>query len=254
MLKLLIADTGEEFRQSLANQLRGAYRIRVCQEGHQTLETMLSFKPDLVVLDMMLPGLDGVSILEAAHNCGVRPVVLAVAKWIPDYMVLAASRYGVGYMMVKPCEVQAVAARLKDLAEQVDPAEISTPDPLTIVSNILLSLGFSTKLRGYTYLREALLEMVENPGQSVTKVLYPEVGKRCDANKIQVERSIRSAINKAWERRDEVMWRHYFPTGTNGELQRPTNSLVITTIADRINMDHRMGSMCKMRQETDEKL
>ena len=51
-LKLLIADTGEEFRQSLANQLRGTYRIRICQEGHQTLETMLSFKPDLMVLDI----------------------------------------------------------------------------------------------------------------------------------------------------------------------------------------------------------
>ena len=253
-LKLLIADTGEEFRQSLANQVRGIYRIRVCQEGHQTLETMLSFKPDLVVLDMMLPGLDGVSILEAAHNCGVRPTVLAVAKWISDYMVLAASRYNVGYMMVKPCEVSAVAARLKDLAEQLDPAEIRNPDLRTIVSNILLNLGFSTKLRGYTYLREAILEMIENPGQSVTKVLYPEVGKRCDASRTQVERSIRSAINKAWEHRDDVLWRQYFPAGSGGELQRPTNSLFITTIADRIIMDHRMGSMCKMRQETEEKL
>ena len=235
MLKLLIADTGEEFRQSLAEQLRGAYRVRVCQEGHQTLEMLLSFKPDLVILDMMLPGLDGVSILEALQNCGLHPVVLSVSKWINDYMIHAASRYGVGYMMTKPCDVKAVAARLKDLAEQVNPAEIVRPDTQTVISNILLGLGFSTKLRGYTFLREAILEMANNPGQSVTKILYPEVGKHCNAHKSQVERSIRTAIKKAWDRRDEAMWRLYFPTSSDGTVERPTNAVFITTIADRIN-------------------
>lgn len=237
MLKLLIADTGEEFRQSLADQVRGAYRIRVCKEGHQTLETLLSFKPDLVVLDMMLPGLDGVSILETLHHCGMHPVILAVSKWSNDYMIHAASRYGVGYMMTKPCDIKAVAARLKDLAEQVDPAEIARPDPRTIVSNILLGLGFSTKLRGYTYLREAILEMANNPGQSITKILYPTVGRICEADRIQVERSIRTAINKAWEKRDEAMWRLYFPKASDGTVTRPTNAVLITTIADRINRD-----------------
>ena len=254
MLKLLIADTGEEFRQSLADQFRGVYRIRLCHDGNQALETLLSFKPDVVVLDMLMPGLDGVSILQALHNSGQRPVVLAVAKWFSDYMIRAASQYGVGYMIVKPCNMDALADRLRDLTEQINPAEVCCPDPRTVVSNILLSLGFSTKLRGYAYLREAILEMMENPGQSVTKVLYPAVGKCCDATKTQVERSIRSAINKAWSRRDETIWRQYFVPGLSGDVQRPTNSVFITTIADRLNMDRRMGSMCKMQKETEEKL
>lgn len=237
MLKLLIADTGEEFRQSLADQVRGAYRIRVCQEGHQTLEMLLAFKPDLLVLDMMLPGLDGVSILEAIHRCGLHPTVLAVTKCPTDYMIQAASRYGVGYMMIKPCDVKATAARLKDLAEQMDPAEIVRPDPRAVVSNMLLSLGFSTKLRGYSYLREAILEMAANPGQSVTKMLYPAVGKICKADKTQVERSIRTAICKAWEKRDEAMWRLYFPAASDGSVERPTNAVFITAAAERIRMD-----------------
>ena len=252
--KLLIADMGEEFRQSLADQVRGTYRIRVCQEGHQTLETLLSFKPDLVVLDMMLPGLDGVSILEALENCGMHPMVLAVSKWTNDYMVRAASRYGVGYMMTKPCDVKAVAARLKDLTQLLEPTEIANPDSRTVISNILLGLGFSTKLRGYAYLREAILEMAKHPGQSVTKILYPEVGKICDASETQVERSIRSAILKAWEKRDEAMWRLYFPASSDGAVERPTNAAFIATIADRINMDKGMGSLCKMQEETDQKL
>ena len=254
MLKLLIADAGEEFRQALADQLRGTYRIRVCQEGHQTLEMLLAYKPDLLVLDMMLPGLDGVSILEAAHSCGLKPMVLAVSKWSNDYMVRAASKYNLGYMMTKPCDVKAVAARLKDLAEQLDPEDVGCPDPRTTVSNILLNLGFSTKLQGYAFLREAILEMAGNPGQSVTKVLYPAVGKRYGANDKQVERCIRSAIGKAWQQRDETMWRWYFPVSAGNELERPTNTELIATIADRITMDRGMESLCKIPQETDKKL
>lgn len=254
MRKLLIADMGEEFRQALADQVRGAYRIRVCQEGRQTLETLLSFKPDLVVLDMMLPGLDGVSILETLESCGMHPTVLAVSKWYNDYMIHAATRYGVGYLMTKPCDIKAVAARLKDLTQLLEPVEIARPDSRTVISNILLALGFSTKLRGYAYLREAILEMANNPGQSVTKILYPAVGTICDASDTQVERSIRSAILKAWEKRDEAMWRLYFPVSSEGIVERPTNAAFIATIADRINMDRGMESLCKMQEETDKKL
>jgi len=254
MLKLLIADAGEEFCQALTDRVRGTYRIRICQEGHQTLDTLLSFKPDLVVLDMMLPGLDGVTILEALHHSGLHPTVLAVSKWFNDYTICNAIRYGVRYMMTKPCDVKAVAARLKDLAEQVDPAEIAAPDLRTVVSNILLELGFSTKLQGYGFLREAILEMTENPGQSVTKILYPAVGKICGATKTQVERSIRSAINKAWDRRNENLWRLYFPASSDGTVRHPSNAVFIAAIADRISMERGMQQMCKMRKESDEKL
>ena len=120
MLKLLIADAGEEFRQTLAEQVRGIFRVRVCQEGNQTLDMILAFKPDLVVLDMMLPGLDGISILEEAARCGVCPAVLAVTKYPSDYMVEAAARCGVRYMMVKPCNIGATLARLQDLAEHLE--------------------------------------------------------------------------------------------------------------------------------------
>lgn len=237
MLKLLIADAGEDFRRALAEQVRGEYRIRVCQEGHETLEMLLAFKPDLLVLDMMLPGLDGITLLQEAARVGVRPVVLAVTKFNSDYMVGAAGRLGVGYMMVKPCDVKAAASRLRDLSEHVDEVVVSRPDPRTEVSGILLALGISTKLRGYAYLREAILEMMNRPGQSITKELYPAVGKLCNATGTQVERSIRSAIEKAWKNRDEAIWKLHLCV-ENGELpERLTNSEFITRIADRLGME-----------------
>ena len=104
MQKLLIADAVEEFRQALAEEFRGAYRLRVCREGRETLEMILAFKPDILVLDMMLPGLDGVSILEEVSKAGLHPTVLAVTKLPTDYVVNAAVRLGVGYLIFAPKE------------------------------------------------------------------------------------------------------------------------------------------------------
>ena len=237
MRKLLIADSVEEFRIALAAQTRGRYRVRVCQDGNEALQEMLSFKPDLVVLDLMLPGLDGISILQEAQDAGIKPQVLAVSKYFSDYMAEASYRLEVGFVMVKPCRMKAVMARLSDLTQRLDPAAAARPDPRHTVSNILQELGLSTKLNGFGYLREAILEDLRCPGQMITKELYPKVAKICEANAIQVERSIRSAINKAWVRRDEAIWKQYFRCNPDGTLCKPTNAVFISVIAERMKMN-----------------
>ena len=240
-LKLLIADAGEEFRLALAENARGFYRVRTAQEGKETLQLLLEFKPDILVLDMMLPGLDGVSILQSAADRGICPVVLAVTKFASDYLVEAAYRLGVAYMMVKPCDVKAVAARITELTQLRAPVERSVQDPRVAASNMLLALGVSTKLRGYGYLREAVAEAVYHPGQMITKELYPKVGKLCDASPVQVERSIRSAIAKAWQQRDEGVWRQIFQVSPGSALERPTNAVFISGIAERIILEDEVG-------------
>lgn len=235
-LKLLIADGTEEFRLALTEQVRGIYQIRTCQEGHETLCMLHSFKPDVLVLDMMLPGLDGITLLQRAAEAGLRPMVLATTRLLNDYVIDSVSRLGVGYLMVKPCDVNATVARLQDLTERLKPPAVSRPDPRTAVSNMLLTLGIPTKLDGYGYLREAILVAMRRQGQMVTKEIYPAVGKTCNASATQVERSIRSAIKRAWERRDESVWRMYFQTGSDGMLERPTNAEFISQLADRMAM------------------
>ena len=232
--KLLIADVVEEFSQALADRVRGAYRIRVCKDGRETLEMLLAFKPDIVVMDMLLPGLDGVTILEEAHRAGIRPAVLATSKMQTDYIIRSAERLEVSYLMIKPCDVKAAAERLRDITEHLSAPVVTRPEPRTEIANILLAMNFSTKLRGYNYLREAIAEYMNRPGQSVTKELYPLVGKLCDASGSQVERSIRSAIEKAWQQRDEHIWRLYFPPNMGAELRRPTNGEFITALADHM--------------------
>ena len=164
-------------------------------------------------------------------------MVLAITKFASDYLAESAHRLGVGYMMVKPCDVSAIVSRLREMTELYGSTEPVRQDPWVTVSSVLLTLGISTKLRGYSYLREAILETMRCPGQMVTKELYPKVAKTCGATNTQVERSIRSAISKAWEQRDEAVWWQFFRIDGEGKLERPTNAIFISCIAERIGME-----------------
>lgn len=236
-LRLLIAEGNEEFRLALADALQGAYHVRSCRDGKEALELLQSFRPDVLVLDLMLPELDGISLLQNAADSGIRPMVLAITRFVNDYVLEAADRLGVGYLMVKPCDVRATVARIGDLSQRLRRPLVTHPDSRTFVSNLLLGLGIPTKLRGYSYLREAILLMAENPGQSITKELYPSVAAACDSTAVHVERSIRSAITAAWEHRDSRIWHLYFQPGADGVLPRPTNAAFISRLADSLRMN-----------------
>lgn len=233
-LKMLIADGSEEFGDALADMVRGAYILRRSREGRETMEVISAFRPDILVLDLMLPGLDGISILRQTAAAGLQPMVLATSRYVSDYVVEAVTQLGVGYLMRKPCDVRATVARIGDLSQRLKQPLFTRPDPRTAVSNLLLTLGVPTKLRGYSYLREAVLERMRDPAQSVTKELYPTVAALCCATPVQVERSIRSAIAAAWTRRDEQLWRLYFQPDPNGQMPRPTNAAFISRLADSI--------------------
>lgn len=236
MRKLLIADANEEFRLALAEALRGTYSVRTCQEGKEALRQLRSFQPDVLVLDLLLPELDGISLLRKAATMDLLPVVLATTRFRNDYVLERAAQLGVGYVMIKPCDMEAVLERLADLTERTQAPVVTQPDPRTTATNLLLSLGVPTKLKGYTFLREALLVSMTDPRQSVTKELYPAVAEICGGNASQVERAIRSAINAAWEHRDERVWRLYFQPGPDGSVPRPTNASFISRLTDRMLM------------------
>lgn len=231
-LKLLISDSNREFSDILVRYLQGVYQVRTTYEGRQTLDTILSYQPDLLILDLFLPGMDGVSILQTAAEAGARPMVLATTCFINDYILDVLTRLNVGYLMKKPCDVRATISRLGDLSQRLHPPMPSRPDPRTAASNLVLTLGIRTKLDGYGYLLDAIPLAARNPGISMTKELYPEIGKRHRVNGGQVEKAIRSAVRSAWERRDEEIWRMYFLPGPDGRVPRPTNGAFITRLAE----------------------
>ena len=147
----------------------------------------------------------------------------------------------VGYVMRKPCDLKAVAARLADLTDRQEPPAVMQIDDRTAVTNLLLRLGFSTKLRGYTCLREALLIAMENPGQSVTKILYPSVAKQYQTTSSRVERAIRHAIEVAWDRGDVDTLNSYFGYTIQNNRGKPTNSEFIAMIADNLRLKYKLN-------------
>ena len=231
--KVLIADASDSFCMALTEVLQGMYQVRACRDGNEALEILQSFRADILILDLMLSGQDGITLLQKLGKSELRPMVLATTRYVSNYILDAAERLGIGYMMVKPCDIDAVAARLADMTQRMKMPVFAGPDPRTQVSNMLIGLRFSTKLRGYGYLREAVLLMARDTSQSITKELYPAVAERCEATPVQVERSIRSAVQHAWLRREGNLWQSYFPMDRGG-AERPSNGVLISCLADRL--------------------
>lgn len=229
MRKLLIADCSEDYRTALAAALSSQYHVLCCKSGTEALALLYQEQPDILVLDLMLPELDGLTLLERITAKGICPMVLAATPILSDYVFSCAQRLGIEYLVRKPCDIDAIASRIRDLSRRLKVPE-SKADPASYVSNLLLSLNISTKHNGFAYLREAVLLMAKDPSQSVTKMLYPEVAHICGCHKENVERSIRTALDKAWEKRDPDKWHTYFP----GAQQRPSNAVFISRLAEAL--------------------
>lgn len=235
--KLLIADSSRELRKSICDLFRGSFQIYSCEDGYEAQKILDTTPPDIMVLDMMLSGMDGLSLIQWALERGIRTRILALTRYSSDYVMEAAARLGISYVMLKPCDPGALAARVLDLSRSLLPAGQIGEDPKTRVSGLLLSLGVRPKLRGFACLREAVLISAREECLSVTKILYPEVAKRCGCESGHVERNIRSAIDTAWAGRDEAVWRMYFTPDTNGHVPRPTNAAFISRLADCFRVD-----------------
>lgn len=244
VLKLLIVDGTEDFRIALADALKGSYIIKTCDDGETALELAGTFGPDLLILDLMISGVDGLSLVQMITQIRGKPLVLATTRFQSEYVLDAAGRIGIDYMVVKPCNIRAVVARLEDLVASRNREERAKSDPAAAVTNTLMSLGIATKNSGYTYLREAIPIFAEDPRQAITKELYPAVGKRCNASVDQVERSMRTAIEGAWLRRDEQVWKLYFTPLSDGSIRKPSNSEFISRLAELLICRYEQGEGC----------
>lgn len=234
-LTLLIADGTESFRLSLAAQLQDSYKIYTCKNGKEASDLIRQFRPDVIVLDLMLSELDGISLLHNMASAGLEPMVMATTRLLTDYVVETAQQLGVEYLMVKPCDPQAAADRVRDLSRKLKRKQTPVSDPAQIAKDLLISLSVPTHLRGFEYLTEAIIAASMCPGISITKVLYPQIAAHYEASTFQVERSIRTAIESAWEKREPEVWHRDFPHTYEGTEIRPSNGVFIVRLAQELS-------------------
>ena len=235
--KLLLAEGNEEFAMSLEAGLRDRYILRVCKDGQTALQLMHAFRPDILVLDLMLPGLDGISLLQSLTEVHLTPMVLATTRYCNDYMLEQISRYGVGYLLIKPCNIRATIARIADLSSRISEPDPIRPDPTVYTANMLREFGIRVKLKGFRYLQGAIGMLAEDPDREITKELYRELAKIHNTSTESVERCIRTAIESAWIVRDPELWQTYFPPKSGKMTERPTNGTFIARLAQRLNAE-----------------
>lgn len=233
--KLLIADSSDEFRESLTQALQNACNVRTCRSGAQALELLHNFRPDIMVMDLMLAELDGLTLLQMAIQSGIRPRVLVTANYFSPYVRSVLNRLEVDYCMQKPCSLQAIVCRVNDFVAETAPVAPAEANETDVVASMLLHLGFGAHLDGFRYLCKAIPLFRMDMGQAITKELYVTVGEIYNKDPRQVERSIRSAIESAYKRRSDAQWAQYFTTCPGGYVPKLSNGKFIAHLAQRLN-------------------
>ena len=242
--RIVLADASEEFRQMLADLIREEADLSVCAQtgsGEELLDLVARQKPDVVVMDLMLAGMDGLEVLdELGEN---RPKILVLSAFGGPTLAAEISQKGGDYCMLKPCRAQSVIERARLLtsaqAEEPPQEENGARELERQVTAIIHEIGVPAHIKGYQYLREAITLTVADMEviNAVTKVLYPEVAKKFGTTASRVERAIRHAIEVAWDRGDLETLQKYFGYTVSNAKGKPTNSEFIAMIADRISLE-----------------
>ena len=243
---VFIADSAEDFCSGLTAALQRADGFRVlgtAGDGEQAIRMIEEKKPDILVLDLMLAKKDGISVLKSIANMEHKPITLATSAFLTEYVSTAAANLGVRYLMLKPCDMAALVERLEEIrggeslrypaARRSDKVSIET-----LVTNIIHEIGVPAHIKGYQYLREAIIIAVNDMDviNAITKVLYPEVAKTFGTTPSRVERAIRHAIEVAWDRGDLDTLQRFFGYTVSNTKGKPTNSEFIALIADKLQL------------------
>ena len=243
---VMIADNTEEFCSSLVTALQRSEGFRVvgtANDGEQAVRMILEKQPQILVLDLMLSKKDGLSVLKAISTMDRKPAVLATSGFITDYVASAAANLGVQYLMLKPCDMTALTERLEELrggqtVRSFSAAQESKPSIEAMVTSIIHEIGVPAHIKGYQYLREAIIIAVEDMDviNAITKVLYPQVANAFQTTPSRVERAIRHAIEVAWDRGDLDTLQRFFGYTVSNTKGKPTNSEFIALIADKLQL------------------
>ena len=248
-INVLIADSNQSLIDDLTKRLgeqEGFHVAGTATDGQQAVELLRACRPELLVLDLMLPKLDGVAVLKAANEMEKRPASVVLASYSSDYINAILAELGTQYVIRRPCDLRAVVDRLRELRSSLfdragtSGSRAAAPDinVEAMVTSIIHEIGVPAHIKGYQYMREAIMIAVNDMDaiNSITKVLYPQVAKTFQTTSSRVERAIRHAIEVAWDRGDIETLQRFFGYTVSNAKGKPTNSEFIALIADKLQL------------------
>ena len=254
-LKIVIADDSTELGQNCAKALKGyGMEVILCQkDGQIVLNTVKLQKPDVVLADVFMPNLDIIGVLNGIREMQSkeRPMVMAMSSFDNQRLEKETLDAGASYYFLKPFDINTMAQRIIQLSgwkNEISPIVVkdnvvTDPELELMVTEIIHQIGVPAHIKGYHYLREAIILSVKNSEiiNSVTKLLYPTVAKNHGTTSSRVERAIRHAIEVAWDRGDIDVLNSYFGYTIQNDRGKPTNSEFIAMISDKLRLRLRIS-------------
>lgn len=250
-IRVLIADEDTEFRKVLEETLCADNRVEIAgsyADGKGLCQRIQESMPDVLLMDLILPGVDGLTVLHELSDAAPAkmPVVFILSGFASQETTAECNALGVSFYLRKPVDLKALAQRVCRYGGQrnfVRTTAVRMPDEdLEIemrVTNIIHQIGVPAHIKGYQYLREAIIMTIHDMEaiNAITKILYPTVAKKFKTTSSRVERAIRHAIEVAWDRGDVDTLQEYFGFTVSGTKGKPTNSEFISMVADRLRLE-----------------
>lgn len=267
-LKVVIADSNLQERESkqLSMEARGMKVILSTGDGNKVLKVINDGKADIVVMDMVLSGVDGIGILEESRNiCEKKPIIIIQTALRMENLVEQAIKFGADYYMMKPVSNQMLINRVMQLvskrytresesslenifrknAREYEPARainnVCSGNLEIDVTNLLLEIGIPAHIKGYQYIREGIMLSFydKNMLHYITKCLYPTIAKKYKTTSSSVERTIRHAIEVAFRRGNRQVLEEIFSNTICSKKTKPTNSEFIALLTDKLRLEYR---------------
>ena len=263
MINVLIADDNEDFCDILSEYLERQQDIQVvgvAKDGLEAVDLITKKLPDVVVLDIIMPHLDGLGVLEKLNAINMErfPKIIILSAVGQDKITQRAITLGADYYVIKPFDFEVFIDRIRQMvgnpsnsAEKKRHNSSSSSKSLITnnrsleaeITNIIHEIGVPAHIKGYLYLREAITMVVGNVEllSAVTKELYPSIAKKFNTTSSRVERAIRHAIEVAWSRGKVDTINNLFGYTINTEKGKPTNSEFIAMVADKLRLEQMVG-------------
>jgi len=230
-IKIMLIDENEQTVKLLKeNFISSGYEvIGVASNAIAALEQIKIEKPEVIIMDVVLSGVDGFSLIEQINELNINTKIIVLSSLSLDGFITKALNLGVSYYMIKPFSVEALKARLEDVLNEKElKNNIFNKRNKNLeekITNIFITVGIPAHIKGYQFLREAIKMAIDNPDiiNSITKKLYPQIAEKFETSASKVERAIRHAIEVAWNRGKIENINTLFGVKVYSNNEKPTN-------------------------------